>query len=81
MGTGREALSYVATAPQNLDSPSIARSLDLASHSIEHTVLLHIADAGILPGGGPLSPFCQIVKPTVHAARITVAATDGDSAP
>jgi hypothetical protein len=33
---------------------------------------LHIAPVGLLSGGGPVSPLCDLIRPTIFASRVTL---------
>ena len=38
--------------------------------------LFHVESVGLLRGGGPLSPLCEVIRPTVLASRIVLTAVD-----
>jgi hypothetical protein len=63
--------------PREIES----RRLDRQSHSLlGSSPRLQIAPAGLLPGGGPLSRFCALVRPAVFGSRVTLSSDGGPEA-
>lgn len=78
-----ETFDYVAVMPATgRDGRCYTRSADAADqHAKGHRLVgwsphLHIESAGMLRGGGPLSPLCDLNRPAVLASRIVLAAHD-----
>ena len=78
MNIAQEAFSYVGTIPAPVTAPWTVHGTHAGAHLLGPTPTLQITDAGIIRGGGPLSPFCRIIKPTVQAAAFTLTASEGD---
>jgi hypothetical protein len=80
-----ETFDYVATVPATGSGEWRVRSRDLSYDTGEHakgscliglSPHLHVEPVGLLQGGGPLSPLCDLIRPAVLASRIVLTAHD-----